>query len=184
MRGIKFLVLSIFLAAFPFFVVNAAPTSSFDVFPKLPRSKYCDKNTILGAWKLLMVYEVPSGREIGLYTLRPLQYMIFEPDSRYGEYVSSLRAISPNDARQFALDQKAPQQYTLNNSGIVFFYKNAIATDSLACFIVADNDGPFEAGQMLLMPPEKAAGGRRMVKVYQKMPLEPEGTPEINNTQE
>jgi hypothetical protein len=154
--------------------VFAAPTSSLDVFPKLPQSKFCDKNSLLGVWKLLMVYEVPSGKEIALYMNRPLQYAMFEPDSRYGEYISSLRAISANGVRNVAFAQKSNQQYVIGDSGVIFFYKNSLPTDSLVCFIVARNEEPFETGQMLLMPPEKAAKNGRMVKVYQKVSLEKE----------
>jgi hypothetical protein len=151
----------------------AAPTNSKDVFPKLPQSKICDKNSVVGVWKLLMVYEVPSGKEIALYTERPLQYIVFDPESLYGEYISSLRIVSADDVRKTALAQKIIQQYTVSNSGIIFFYKNSVATDSLACFIAARNEGPFEIGQMLLMPPKKAAKGR-MIKIYQKIQLEKE----------
>lgn len=163
------IILAIFLSIFHALSANAAPTSSLDVFPKLPESKICDKNAVVGAWKLLMVYEVPSGREISLYTSRPLQYVIFEADSRYGDYISTIRDISAEDARDYVLADSTISQYNVNNSGQIFFYKNSIATDSLACFIVARNEGPFEIGQMLLMPPEKAAKGR-MVKIYQKIP--------------
>jgi len=170
---IFFLAASFAVPAMAQVAAQTAPTSSREVFPALPQSKICDKNSLVGAWKLLMVYEVPSGKEIALYTNRPLQYLMFEPDSRYGEYISPLRVVTVNSARKAALAPKTIQQYTVSDSGLVFFYKNSIASDSLACFIVAKDEGAFEAGQMLLMPPEKVAKGR-MVKVYQKVPLERE----------
>ena len=148
------------------------PFSSADLFPRLPLSKICTKDKLVGIWKLLMVYEVPAGNELALYNKRPLQYFVFEADNRYGDFVSSLRAVSQKDVRSFALNNpKVLQQYVVNKFGILFFYKDGIAVDSLACFVVASSDGPFQEGQMLLMPPENVAHGR-MVKVYQKMPLE------------
>ncbi len=150
---------------------QAAPTSSREVFPKLPPSVTCSKEAVAGVWKLLMVYEVPSGNEIKLYTERPLQYLVFEADSRYGDYISPLRAINTNSIRNYVIADKEPRQFTLNDAGILYIYKAGIPIDSLACFIAAENSGPFEAGQLLIMPPKNLAKGR-MVKIYQKMPLE------------
>jgi hypothetical protein len=149
--------------------IERLPTSSLDVFPKLPPSTFCTKENLLGMWKLLMVYEVPSGREIKFYTNNPLQFYVFNADSRYGRYESVLHAITLADVKRIAMSQISnTQQYTLNQSGTLFFYKNQVAVDSLACFIVAANSGPFLSGQLLLMPPKKSQR-TRMVKVYQKM---------------
>lgn len=155
------------------------PTSSFDVFPKLPESSLCTKEKLVGTWKLLMVYEVPSGREIELYTGSPLQYYVFEPDTRYGEYISILGAVTLKAVREMAIDkQKTPQQFLINKDGLIFFYKAGLAVDSLACFLVEKTSPPFRVGQLLLMPPEKAAKGR-MLKVYQKMFPEMEMAPTV-----
>ena len=155
------------------------PTSSRDVFPKLPPSSICTKEGLIGMWKLLMVYEVPSGREIEFYTVNPLQYFVFEPDSRFGEYTSMLHAITLKDIRNTVLSkQKTVQQFSINKSGMIFFYKDSIAVDSLACFMVAKTAAPFRIGQLLLMPSEKAAKGR-MVKIYQKVFPELELPPTI-----
>lgn len=149
--------------------IERQPTSSLDVFPKLPPSTFCTKENLIGMWKLLMVYEVPSGHEIKVYTYNPLQFYVFNSDSRYGRYESVLHAITLSDVKKIALSQISnTQQYTLNQSGILYFYKDRIAVDSMACFIVAGNSGPFLSGQLLLMPPKKSTRGR-MVKVYQKM---------------
>ena len=43
---------------------DSAPTSSRDVFPALPASEPCTQDKIIGLWKLLIVYDVPSWREI------------------------------------------------------------------------------------------------------------------------
>ena len=175
--------ITITIAGFFALPAFAAPTNSRDVFPKLPPSKVCDKNSVVGVWKLLMVYEVPSGKEIALYTDRPLQYMVFDDDNRYGEYISPLRDVAINEVEKVAITSagKTIQQYNVDNSGQIFFYKNSIATDSLACFISARNDGAFEIGQMLIMPPEKTANGRKMVKIYQKMRMEKENTDTSND---
>lgn len=155
------------------------PTSSRDVFPKLPESAICTKEGLIGMWKLLMVYEVPSGREMEFYTVNPLQYFVFEADSRFGEYTSMLHAISLREIKDTVLaKQKNVQQFSINKSGMIFFYKDSVAVDSLACFIVAKTAAPFRIGQLLLMPSEKAAKGR-MVKVYQKMFPELEAPPAV-----
>ena len=157
-----------FLLASHALAANNAPTSSKDVFPALPQSRLCNSATVQGIWKLLMVYEVPSGNAINLYTVRPLQYLIFDERSNYGEYISTLRDVSLFDVKRDAMFTGTLQQYKVNNSGIVFFYRNSVAADSFACFIVANPKGPFEEGQMLLMPPPTNTK-TRMVKVYQKI---------------
>lgn len=150
---------------------SSLPYSSMEIFPKLPLSKVCSKDKLVGTWKLLMVYELPVGNELALFRRNPLQYIIFDADNRYGEFISTLRAVTMREVRSYSISQqKVLQQYVVNKSGILFFYKDGIPVDSLACFIVASNDAPFQDGQMLLMPPENVARGR-MVKVYQKMPL-------------
>lgn len=155
------------------------PTNSRDVFPVLPPSEFCTKEDLIGIWKLLMVYEVPSGHEIELYTRRPLQYYVFEADSRYGEYTNILNAITLKDMRDSViLNQRYIQQYSLNKTGMIFFYKDSSPIDSLACFIVAKTTPPFAKGQMLLMPSVKSAKGR-MVKVYQKLFMEFEIPPAV-----
>ena len=156
-----------------------APTSSLDVFPRLPQSTFCTKEKLVGTWKLLMIYEVPSGSEIAKYTSNPLQYYIFEQDGRYGEYVSILRAITMKEVRESVITkQQKLQQFTLNKTGLMYLYRDGIVTDSLACFLVASANPPFMTGQMLLMPPEKASRGR-LVKVYQKMYPELETPPAV-----
>ena len=153
---------------------QALPSNSREFFPKLPQSNLCTKDILPGAWKLLMVYESPPAAEMTLYASRPLQYYLFDSAGRYGDYVSSLRDISIDDIRkEVARQQTNLQQYVVNDAGMLFFYKDSIAIDSLACFIVAQDSGPFESGQMLLMPPQRAAKGR-MVKVYQKVWAETE----------
>ncbi len=175
--------------ALPLFPANAQdaksdtvvekPTNSRDVFPVLPPSSFCKKEDIIGIWKLIMVYEVPSGREIELYTQKPLQYYVFESDSRYGEFTSILSAISLKDVRRSVVEnQRTLQQFSLNKGGMIFFYKDRTAVDSLACFIVAKTFAPFAKGQLLLMPSEKAARGR-LLKIYQKVFAELETPPTI-----
>lgn len=185
----------LFLTALPLFPANAQklkpapdiekviaeskPTSSRDVFPTLPPSEFCTKEDLIGIWKLLMVYEVPSGHEIELYTQKPLQYYVFEANSLYGEYVSILNAITLKEVHDnVILNQRYIQQYSLNKTGMIFFYKDSVPVDSLACFIVAKTSPPFAKGQMLLMPSQKSARGR-LVKVYQKLFMELEIPPAV-----
>ena len=146
-----------------------SPTTSVGMIPALPPSEICAKWKILGTWKLLMVYESPPGRELERYVTEPLQYYVFMGDDRYGEYTGGLNALTPEEIRNFILNnQKTAHQFVVN-SGSVFFYKDGVAVDSLACFMVAETLKPFTFGQMLLMPPQHSAASGRMVKVYQKV---------------
>ena len=150
------------LGLFPV-MASAQPgaTSSLGFFPKLPPSVLCKKELLPGTWKLVTVYEAPSGPEMALYTVRPLQYYVFTASGLYGTYIAPLRALTHDEARLAALnDTKVPQQYVVNKSGMLFFYKDSIAIDSLACFIVAQDMGAFARGQMLLMPPQRSCPGR------------------------
>jgi hypothetical protein len=125
-----------------------------------------------------MLYEVPAGREMQGYVTHPLQYFVFDADSRSGEYRSIIRNINLHEVRGLVMSNNdVVRQFTVAESGMIFFYKNSIAVDSLACFIVDVNLPPFRAGQMLLMPPEKASAGVRMLKVYERAYLEFESKP-------
>jgi len=176
MKNLRLSLISSLFAVIPFFSVQAqfAPSSSLDIFPKLPPSKFCTKESIAGVWKLVMVYEVPSGSEMQTYAKYPLQYQIFEDDNLYGDYIGVLGSRSVLEARREARRKlDGFRQYVVDDSGGLFLYKDGIAVDKLACFIVASTTPPFSYGQMLLMPPQKSATAR-LVKVYQKMPNEPE----------
>lgn len=154
------------------------PVSSRDVFPRLPASKLCTKDKIVGLWKLAMLYEVPAGREMKSYVTHPLQYFVFDADLRSAEYKSIIRNINLREVKSLAMaNSDLVRQFVVTESGMIFFYKNSIAVDSLACFIVDVNLPPFRAGQMLIMPPEKAAAGVRMLRVYERAYLEFESNP-------
>lgn len=166
------LVLSVVLLSANYVQAQTAPTptSSVGYFPTLPPSEYCTKEKVLGTWRLLMVYETPAGRELERYVTNPLQYYVFQEDDRYGEYAGPLSVLTDTEISNYAIHQKDYyQQYVVDSKGIVFFYREGIAIDSLACFIVATSVKPFMLGQMMLMPPQRAAAGGRMVKVYQKI---------------
>lgn len=160
------------LVAWPVHAQEAAAAKGY--FPALPPSVRCTKELLPGTWKLLALYEVPAGAELAAYVTRPLQFYVFSADSRYGSYGGALSDIAPSEVKDAVFSQqKNIQQYVVNDAGMVFFYKDSIAIDSLACFIVAQDGGAFQRGQMLLMPPERAAKGR-LVKIYQKIWAEPE----------
>lgn len=117
-----------------------------------------------------MVYESPAGIELERYAVNPLQYYIFTGDDIYGEYVGGLSDLAIDEIHDYAINRsKFTQQYVVSKDGIIFFYRNSIPIDSLACFIVVEPVKPFMFGQMLLMPPKNAAIRGRMVKIYQKV---------------
>jgi hypothetical protein len=173
------LILSVFPLLSCYAQVQKKPTSSLEIFPKLPKSSVCTQEKIAGTWKLLLIYEVPSGRELEIYSTLPMQYYIFRSaDGRYGDYMGVLQSMSMAQIQNLAIDKLEDlKQYVVNSSGMLFFYRNRIPVDSLACFIVEEPQPPFMRGQLLLMPPEKSSQGRRLLKVYQRVLLEHEVKP-------
>jgi hypothetical protein len=176
----KKILLALILSVFPLLSSyaqsrNEEATSSLGIFPELPKSSLCTKEKLLGTWKLLIIYEVPHGTELDTYTTLPVQYRVFLSDNRNGEYLGMLRSLTLAQVRNLAIDkQEDLKQYSVNESGRLFFYRNRVAVDSLACFIVEESKAPFMRGQLLLMPPERSSQGKRLLKVYQRVLLEHE----------
>ncbi|MDE3015647.1 MAG: hypothetical protein KGI29_01815 [Pseudomonadota bacterium] len=143
-------------------------------FPALPPSDSCKKWKIIGLWKLKQMYEAPEGRELVDYKMHPFQYYLFNRNNTYGQYVA------PHDERPGVVlkaidDQKSVlRQFVVDKSGFTFLYQNGVATDTLACFVVASQFGAFNAGELLLMPPEGRHPGR-LVSVYDKIWMPPKG---------
>jgi hypothetical protein len=137
-------------------------------FPSLPPSRPCTMQDVQGMWRLLDVFEDPPGQEMGNFAVNRYQYMLFDKDNVFGKYSSptiSLPAVMLKPEIEKQARQQGLQQYLLNESGVLYFYSQGIATDSMACFIVANERGVFTVGQMLLMPPKGQIKGR-LVKSY------------------
>lgn len=156
----------------------AAPTAKADsaqagYFPALPPSRSCTGRDIIGMWKLLQVYESPSGEWLRDFATYPFQFMLFDRDTTVRTLKTERKPQGNMQAQaREVYKQPATRQYVLHSSGIVFYYENSVATDSHACFIVANPQGSFEQGMMLLMPPAPADGSvpkTRLVSVYRKV---------------
>lgn len=139
-------------------------------FPALPPSRLCKPRDLIGLWKLSTVYENPTGAELADFSASPFQYIAFGPDSTFAVYKGSRAESSDLDVYKKMAANKGGvlQQYVMHESGVVYFYKDGIAFDSFACFIVANKLSPFYVGQLLLMPPPDKATVQ-MVRVYQKI---------------
>lgn len=138
--------------------------------PPLPPARACAKGDIEGLWKLLQVYEEPSGAETNAFYARPSQYLRFNPDTTYGQFVSNQDIGMSDDMLDRGMRQQGngTQQYVLQQGGMIYYYSNSIATKSEACFIVTNPREYFPQGQMLLMPPSTQSP-TRWVKVYTKI---------------
>ncbi len=128
----------------------------------LPPSRACSKREVPGIWKLIQIFEVPSGAETADFAENSVQYMLFNPNSIYGKYNSGADRSFPPDwcVQPDSQHNSALQQYLVQNTGIMLFLSDRIAIDTQACFIVVNPVGNFSAGQMLLMPPEGQIQGR------------------------
>lgn len=139
------------------------------VFPTLPPSRRCTRQDILGIWKLLQVYEQPVDGEMSAFQKSPVQYLTFDDDDTFSHYSAGRSDLSIQGLRDAVkLQKKDLLQYVMGDQGMVYFYKNSVATDTQVCFIVANHLGNFLLGQMLMMPPEGQVQGR-LVKVYTKV---------------
>ncbi|MFO0388431.1 MAG: hypothetical protein ACK502_01735 [Alphaproteobacteria bacterium] len=146
------------------------PNSTEAYFPALPPSRLCTKNDIVGLWKLMMVFENPTGIELSDYSASPFQYFIFEKDDTFASFKGSQSPGSDTNVlnKLRSNRSKVLEQFVMHDSGVLYFYKDGVSYDSLACFIAANKLDPFSVGQMLLMPPPDKANVR-MVRVYQKV---------------
>lgn len=137
-------------------------------FPVLPPSRPCTPQDVPGLWRLGQVYENPAGSVFSDFTAYPTQYLFFSGD---GTYNASKVQPAPDDnvALSYLSTQKPQslQQFLVQESGFIFFYRDGAAIDTQACFIVANQRDPFRIGQMLLMPPQ-GQSATRVVKVYDR----------------
>ncbi len=149
---------------------SAMQNSSEAYFPSLPPSRLCTKRDIAGFWRLSMVFENPTGPELSDYSASPYQYILFNNNDTFSMYKSSQGDVADADVLKKMRDRQGGvlEQFVMHESGVLYFYKDGVAYDSLACFIVANKLDPFNPGQMLFMPPPDKATVR-MVRVYQKV---------------
>lgn len=139
-------------------------------FPELPPSRLCKKRDVLGMWKLSMVFETPAGTQVEDFGTYPYQYVLFNDTSIYQMYKSARDENSEPEVLRYlqSSNSKVLEQFVVDDNGVIFFYKDGVAVDSMACFIVANPLDPFTEGQMLFMPPPERAT-MRMVKAYNKV---------------
>ncbi len=136
-------------------------------FPQLPPASACLKKDIVGLWRLTRVYETPVHSETQTFAAQPYQYMFFDWEDTYRQLKNSTAVDEKALVEQFRTAGGDLQQYVVNETGFVYFYTNSVATETMACFIVANQTNEFTLGDMLLMPPA-GQSAVRMVKVYER----------------
>jgi len=143
-------------------------------FPKLPPSFPCTVGVLPGVWKLVHLYQAPIGDELTEFLAAPMQYMLFNTNNTYGKYNAGRTEVAPETIRdEITKHTTGLQQYLLDTSGFIFFYQDKTPIDTQACFIVANSQGPFAPGQMLLMPPQGQIQGR-LLRVYGRVNEQPQ----------
>ena len=146
------------------------PAAQPGVVPDLPASHPCEAADIRGLWKLLQVYEEPSGPETAVFYSAPSQYIEFKNDNTFDTYEKEKdTAINLRDLAEAMKQQnKVLQQYVLQNEGQLYFYRGGVAYKQQACFIAVESNNIFSNGQMLLMPPNPQSL-TRWVKLYSRV---------------
>ncbi len=155
--------------------------------PELPPSRSCGPQDVLGLWKLLQVYEEPSGPELSVFYSMPSQYVRFTTDGMLGLYEKELDvSLLPQKVLDEMKQQnRGLQQFVVQAGGQMYFYRDSVAVKQQACFIVVNGSNFFASGQMLLMPPNPQSP-TRWVKVYSKIWMQEQPQQESapqNNTQ-
>jgi hypothetical protein len=139
-------------------------------FPPLPPSRPCARPDADGLWQLKNVFEKPRGPTSADFANNPYQYILFLRDDTYRTYKEVWGEKYPEELK-YELQNTPPtsvQQFVVHESGMVFFYVDGQNIDSQACFIVANALGPYQAGQMILMPPEGRIA-TRLALVYERV---------------
>ena len=146
------------------------PPATPGTVPELSPARPCTQKDAEGLWKLIQVYEEPAGPESAVFYSMPSQYIKLKPDSTFEQYdterdvpmkISALEALMKEGT-------KTLQQYVMQVGGQLYFYRDGVAIKQQACFIVAESNSYFGAGQMLFMPPNTQSP-TRWVKVYSRV---------------
>lgn len=146
-----------------------APQPAQVVIPALPPSLPCKTEWLQGLWLLQRVYEAPPGKETESYNANPVQYIGFDKDSRFYRYNGGRAELDPETVyKQITEHSGALLQYLLQDAGMLYLYRDSVATETSVCFIVAETKPPYGAGNLLLMPPKGQITGR-LIKVYKKV---------------
>jgi hypothetical protein len=138
-------------------------------FPPLPPSRPCARPDADGLWKLKDVFEKPRGPTSSDFANNPYQYILFLRDDTYRTFKEVWGEKTPDQVKK-ELERTPPanvQQFVVQESGIIFFYIDGQNIDSQACFIVANQRGPYIPGEMILMPPEGRIA-TRLALVYER----------------
>ena len=122
--------------------------------------------SLMGTWRLIRVYEVPKGTQSAALAASPVQFIRFRPDTTFSSYNAGTVELSfANLSELIDKPSRNVEQYLVQDKGMVYFYRDSVAVDTQACFIVASRLGEFNAGEMLMMPPAGQYSGR-LIKVY------------------
>lgn len=160
------------------------PVPTQTAFPALPPARPCKLDDVQNKiWKLLKIYQSPYGAEAVEFDAAPWVYIGFGGPGDYNGLYKIVKPTRRYPAREFwplfTPNEGDPlQQYVVHDKGFIYFYNSGNVVDTQACFIVANDSGPFKQGQMLMMPPAPADGAKpsvRLVKQYQDISPKPRG---------
>lgn len=134
----------------------------------LPQVRPCSAKDIVGIWKLVSIAEDPIGPTTEQFNREPQQYLWFQDNSLYGEEsgIQSYSEASPLMQNIRRKESQALLQYVVTEKGIIYMYKNRIATDGLNCAYVTQYQEPYKEGDIILFASEK--NPTRLMKLYRK----------------
>lgn len=134
----------------------------------LPQVRACTQKDIIGIWKLISVAEDPVGPTTETFYREPQQYVWFQDNSLYGEE-SGIQAYADASSLMQVIRRKESQalmQYVVTEKGVIYVYKNRIATDGLNCAYVTFYQEPYKEGDIILFASEK--NPTRLMKLYRQ----------------
>ncbi len=141
-----------------------------NVFPELPPSRPCTHEDLWGYYGIEKLYEQPAGKESADFQAAQLQFLHFAADSTYRSVKLAGRAPSRKAFYdKFKRNEGDPLLQYVVHEGFLYFYNNGKPLETQACFIVANEQGEFKKGYLLLMPPAPQEGevvSSRLLKVY------------------
>lgn len=150
----------------------------------LPQVRSCTQKDIIGIWKLISIAEDPVGPTTENFYREPQQYIWFQDNSLFGEE-SGIQVYSEASSLMQVMRRKENQallQYVVTEKGVIYTYKNRIATDGLNCAYVTYYQEPYKEGDIILFASEK--NPTRLMKLYRQTlrsaPSDPAAQPPAN----
>lgn len=120
-----------------------------------PQIKLCSTNDVRGLWRLIRVIETPKAERSQDFKNAPHQFVLFNiKQSTFSE----IKSKEPVNNRKLAIQglnrayAALPQQFVLDENGVLFIYKNRVFSHSYYCGISKNKAGIYRKGDMVLRP--------------------------------